>query len=213
MTHQEIENSRYDVCIVGTGRVGLPLGLSFTEVGLTATGFDIDPGIRASVNAGQMPFAEPGYDELVARRRFEIHDDPAIITQARAVVITVGTPLHTHIETDLDQIRAVLEGVSPHLRRGHLLCLRSTVAPGTTRFVQKWIERHTEHRIGQDIFLAFCPERIAEGKAYEELRTLPQIIGAEDSASAELAVSLFAHLAPETMVTDYVSAGVGETVQ
>ena len=86
---------------------------------------------------------------LVAVSRF---DDPAIITQARAVVITVGTPLHTHIETDLDQIRAN-EGASLHLRRGHLLCLRSTVAPGTTRFVRKWIERRTEHRIGHDIFL------------------------------------------------------------
>ena len=89
---------------------------------------------------------------------------------------------------------------------GHLLCLRSTVAPGTTRFVHKWIERHTRLRVGKEIFLAFCPERIAEGRAYEELHTLPQIIGAEDDESHRRAAELFAHLAPEILPSSYVTA-------
>jgi UDP-N-acetyl-D-mannosaminuronic acid dehydrogenase len=197
----------YDVCIIGTGRVGLPLGLSFLDVGRSVVGFDVDPATREMVNSGQMPFKEPGYDALVARKAFMVHGTPEVVSSARAVVITVGTPLHTHIETDLSQIQKVLTGVLPHLRTGQLICLRSTVAPGTTTFVRKFIERHTELKVGTDVLLAFCPERIAEGKAYEELRTLPQIVGVEDDASREAAIELFSHLAPEVMPTNqYVSA-------
>jgi len=198
--------STYDVCIVGTGRVGLPLGLSFLEVGLRSVGVDVDPRLRETVNGGAMPFHEPGYDALVASRRFVVHADASTVAAADAVVVTVGTPLHNHIETDLRQIQRVLESVGPHLRPGHLLCLRSTVAPGTTAFVRRWLERNTTLRVGDTLALAFCPERIAEGKAYEEIRTLPQIIGTEDTLSRERARALFAPLAPELLETDYVSA-------
>ncbi|MCA9525473.1 MAG: nucleotide sugar dehydrogenase [Myxococcales bacterium] len=196
----------HDVCIIGTGRVGLPLGLSFVEVGVDAVGVDVDADLRAAVNGGQMPFHEPGYDALVAEGRFVVHADAAVAARSRAIVVTVGTPLHTHIETDLSQVRRVLEGLIPHLRPGQLLCLRSTVAPGTTAFVRRFLERHTRFRIGEDLLLAFCPERIAEGKAHAELRTLPQIVGAEDEASRAAASTLFARLAPEILAADYVTA-------
>ncbi len=196
----------FEACIVGTGRVGLPLALSMIEVGLNVVGLDVDEELRAAVNNGRMPFDEPGYDDLVASRRLVVHSDAEILSRCAAVVVTVGTPLHTHIETDLTQIRGVLQAMGPHLRAGQLLCLRSTVAPGTTRYVAKWIERHTDLRIGDSLRLAFCPERIAEGKAYEELRTLPQIVGTEDAVSKTAAESLFGRLAPEIMHTDYVSA-------
>jgi UDP-N-acetyl-D-mannosaminuronic acid dehydrogenase len=196
----------FDVCIIGTGRVGLPLALSFIESGMSVVGVDLDPRLREQVNLGRMPFHEPGYDDLVAQRKLIVHPTPEVVSRSAHVIITVGTPLHTHIETDLSQVRRVLESLSPHLRAGQLVCLRSTVAPGTTAFCKKWIERHTALRIGTDLLLAFCPERIAEGKAYEELRTLPQIIGTEDGNSAEAAAALFSKLAPEIMPTDFVSA-------
>lgn len=196
----------YDVCVIGTGRVGLPLALSLIEVGLTVVGVDLDPRLREAVALGKMPFHEPGYDDLIAQRALVVHPTADVVARSRQIVITVGTPLHTHIETDLSQVRRVLEGLAPHLRKGQLICLRSTVAPGTTTFCKKWIERHTQLTVGDDILLAFCPERIAEGKAYEELRTLPQIVGAEDPNSREAATALFARLAPEIMPTDFVSA-------
>ncbi|MBA3454744.1 MAG: nucleotide sugar dehydrogenase [Deltaproteobacteria bacterium] len=196
----------YDVCIVGTGRVGLPLGLSLMETGALVTGVDRDAALRDQVNSGKMPFQEPGYTELVGTRRFQIHDSPSVIANARALVITVGTPLHNHIETDLGQVRSVLESIAPHLRPGQLLCLRSTVAPGTTTYVARWLERHTKLVLGRDLGLAFCPERIVEGKAYEELRTLPQIIGTQDAASAEAAAALFGRLTNDLLHSDFVTA-------
>jgi len=176
------------------------------EAGLSVVGMDIDPQTRAAINEGRMPFLEPGYDELIASRRLQVYGDTALISHSRALVITVGTPLHNHIETDLSQIRAVLESIQPELCPGQLICLRSTVAPGTTTFVQRWLEQRSSLKVGEKLALAFCPERIAEGKAYEELHSLPQIVGTEDPLSREAATALFAVLAPELLYTDYVSA-------
>jgi UDP-N-acetyl-D-mannosaminuronic acid dehydrogenase len=196
----------YDVCVIGTGRVGLPLGLSFLDAGMRSVGVDVDSALISQVNAGIMPFQEAGYDELVARRQFQIFDDPAIVSKSAAIVVTVGSPLHNHIETDLSQIERVLEEVTPHLREGQLICLRSTVAPGTTQFVRRWLERYTSLTVGVDVFLAFCPERIAEGKSFTELHTLPQIIGSEDSESERRTTKLFRRITEEVLPTNYVTA-------
>jgi UDP-N-acetyl-D-mannosaminuronic acid dehydrogenase len=203
----ELDNGlEYDVCVIGTGRVGLPLGLSFLGAGMRSVGVDVDRALISQVNAGIMPFHEPGYDELVGRRDFQIVDDPAIVSKSASIVITVGTPLHNHIETDLSQIERVLTQIGPYLRDGHLLCLRSTVAPGTTEFVRRWLERYTSLTVGVDLFLAFCPERIAEGKSFTELRTLPQIIGSEDIESGRRAARLFTRITDEILPTNFVTA-------
>jgi UDP-N-acetyl-D-mannosaminuronic acid dehydrogenase len=199
-------DSTYEVCIVGTGRVGLPLGLTFVESGISAVGLDVDKELAELVNAGVMPFREPGYEEIIAGRTFHVVHDPSVVARAETIVVTVGTPLHNHIETDLSQVQDVLEGIGEHLRPGQLLCLRSTVAPGTTQFVERWLGRNTELRIGENFFLAFCPERIAEGKAHEEIRTLPQIVGTRDPASRARAVALFERITREVLTTDYVTA-------
>jgi UDP-N-acetyl-D-mannosaminuronic acid dehydrogenase len=196
----------YDVCIVGTGRVGLPLGLSLMDAGARVVGIDRDQTLRGHINAGEMPFHEPGYDALIARRSFQVHGAADVVAKSRAIVITVGTPLHNHIETDLGQVRAVLDVVRPYLTPGQLVCLRSTVAPGTTQYVGRWLARATGLQVGRDFQLAFCPERIVEGKAYDELRTLPQIIGSEDPASAEAATALFGRLTTDLMHTNLITA-------
>ena len=197
---------QWDVCVIGVGRVGLPLSLSLIEVGLKVIGLDTDKSLRDTVNAGEMPFDEPGYDELIKRGTFQITDDPTVITQCDTLIITVGTPLHSHIEADLHQVQQVLNEIKEHLHPGHFICLRSTISPGTTTFVKQWLEQKTPLKVGTDLKLAFCPERIAEGHAYKELRTLPQIVGAEDLVSWQAASKLFSRLAPEVMRIDFVSA-------
>ena len=104
------------------------------------------------------------------------------------------------------QIQQVLKSISEHLTAGQLICLRSTVAPKTTRFIRRWIKHHIALKVGKEIMLAFCPERIVEGNAYQELRTLPQIIGTEDKKSRKMAKSLFEVLTSDLLFTNYITA-------
>jgi UDP-N-acetyl-D-mannosaminuronic acid dehydrogenase len=88
-------------------------------------------------------------------------------------------------------VRAAVDDLLPMLRPGHALILRSTIAPGTTEFVAGYLEKRRGLRVGEDLFVAHAPERIAAGRFLEEICTLPCIIGAVDDASTERAASTF----------------------
>ncbi|AZO94019.1 nucleotide sugar dehydrogenase [Halocella sp. SP3-1] len=198
---------KYDVGVIGIGRVGLPLALSLSKKGLEVKGFDIDKDIVDSVQKKIMPFKEKGYEEIIVNVNLEaIYEERHKIAGARNIIITVGTPLRQHLETDLSQIKSALKSIEKHIKKGQNIILRSTVAPGTTEFVKNYLEKVTSYKVGTDIFLSFCPERIIEGNAMEELEKLPQIIGSEDKESAEKAEKLFRTLTTEILHTDYVSA-------
>src|SRR5918997_4965501 len=124
----------YDVSVIGLGRVGLPLALTFAGTGLSVLGVDKDAERLAVLRAGRMPFKEPGTDELLARvqaeDRLALTERAAEAAEADAIVLTLVTPALSHIEIDMGDIRTVLDALLPHLREGRLLVLRSTVAPG-----------------------------------------------------------------------------------
>jgi UDP-N-acetyl-D-mannosaminuronic acid dehydrogenase len=142
-----------------------------------------------------MPFNEAGTQELLDRVRqtghFELTDRAADAAQADDIVITIGTPSFSHVESDLRQVRAAVDDLLPLLRPGHSLILRSTIAPGTTEFVGGYIEKRRDLRVGEDVFVAHAPERIAAGRFLEEISTLPCIIGGVCETSTERAASLF----------------------
>lgn len=195
------------VAVVGTGRVGLPLALSLVDAGCGVFGVDTDAELRYQVNVvKRMPFIEPGYDEVISSGRFSIDADYDRIADADYIIVTVGTPLRQHIETDLSAVEQVLQALSTRVRQGQTIILRSTVAPGTTCYARKVLERASGLRIGASLFLAFCPERIVEGRAREELQTLPQIVGSDDEASGEKARKLFQKLGVETLMCDVRTA-------
>jgi len=104
-------------------------------------------------------------------------------------VVVIGTPIDEHLNPDPQAVVSALEAVAEHLVDGQILILRSTVFPGVTRMVERLIEH-----LGKSIDVAFCPERIAEGKAMEELRSLPQIVAARTDQAFERASLLFRHL-------------------
>jgi UDP-N-acetyl-D-mannosaminuronic acid dehydrogenase len=181
--------------VIGLGRVGLPLALSFAELGLRVLGVDHNPPLLDSIRAGRMPFAEPGTQELLDRAmqsgRLELTDRAADAARADDIVITIGTPSFSHVESDLRQVRAAVDDLLPLLRPGHALILRSTIAPGTTEFVAGYLEKRRDLRVGEDIFVAHAPERIAAGRFVEEISTLPCIIGGVGDASTQRAAELF----------------------
>lgn len=197
---------RTRIAVVGTGRVGLPLALYLRSLGHEVTGIDLDPQVRAMVAEGRMPFDEPGCEELLRLHGLAMTADYAAVEEVDEIIVTVGTPLRQHIEVDLSQVERVVDSLLPHLRIGHHLVLRSTLAPGTTAYVKRSLHQKTPWRVGRDIALSFCPERLAEGKALEELRTIPQIVGTEDMLSARRAVALFGPTGVEIFHCDYVSA-------
>src|SRR5579884_956452 len=163
------------VSVLGLGRVGLPLALCFADRGVRVLGIDHDPAVLESLSAARMPFAEPGTQELLERalqaNRLELSDRAADAARAHDIVITIGTPSFSHIESDLRQIRAAVDDLLPHLRPGHAVILRSTIAPGTTEFVAGYVEKQRDLRVGEDIFVAHAPERIAAGRFLEEIWT------------------------------------------
>ncbi|MDQ6608103.1 MAG: NAD(P)-binding domain-containing protein, partial [Actinomycetota bacterium] len=137
--------------------MGLPLALSFAELGMSVLGVDHNPTLLESIRSGRMPFAEPGTQELLDRTlqsgRLELTDRAADAVRADDIVITIGTPSFSHVESDLRQVRAAVDDLLPLLRPGHALILRSTIAPGTTEFVAGYLEKRRDLRVGEDIFV------------------------------------------------------------
>ncbi len=185
----------YDVSIVGLGRVGLPLAISFADEGLRVLGIDKDPQRLEAVRAGRMPFEEASAAEGLARAhaagRLAISDRVADAADAQHIVLTLGTPTFSHIEIDIRDIRSAVDDLLPVLSEGQSLVLRSTVAPGTTDFVAGYLAKKRGFDVGSNVFVAHAPERIAAGRFFEEIRTLPCIVGGVGERSGEVVGRLF----------------------
>jgi UDP-N-acetyl-D-mannosaminuronic acid dehydrogenase len=185
-----------EVAVIGLGRIGLPLAISFADRGLRVLGVDKDPDRLAAVRDARMPFEEPGaqdaLDRVHAAGTLTISDRVADAALAEHIVITLGTPSLSHIEIDISDIRSALDDLLPHLLPGHTIALRSTIAPGTTEYVAGYLAKHRGFVIGEDVFVAHAPERIAAGRFFEEIETLPCIVGGVDEASGDRVGGLFA---------------------
>jgi UDP-N-acetyl-D-mannosaminuronic acid dehydrogenase len=186
-----------DVCVVGgCGRVGLPLGIALASRGRSVVLYDINGSAVDTVNAGRLPFAEDGAGPVLARvvaeGRLRASTDPAEVAAAEHLVIVVGTPVDEHLNPDLGAVPRALQRCSEYLRDGQLVVLRSTVYPGVTALTERLL---ADMGVAADV--AFCPERIAEGKAMTELFELPQIISARTPQALARAEKLFRTLTDE----------------
>jgi UDP-N-acetyl-D-mannosaminuronic acid dehydrogenase len=196
------------VSVVGIGRVGLPLAMFFASKGIHTYGVDIDEKKVQTLKAGKMPFLEEGSEELLRKTigdTFEPTTDFTKVKEADYVILTLGTPVDEFLNPDFSQLENALGSLMPNLRGGHTLILRSTVSPGSTEYVKNYIEKNTNFRIGKDIYLAFCPERIAEGKALKELEELPEIIGYLDEKSRDAAADLFKAIDKEVYTSSAIN--------
>jgi UDP-N-acetyl-D-mannosaminuronic acid dehydrogenase len=198
------------VAVVGLGRIGLPLALSFADRGLRVIGVDKNPAVLESISDGRMPFHETGTQELLERvlgsGRLKLTQSVADVVDAEHIVLTLGTPAHSHIEIDISDIRSVLDNLLPLLRDGHSVILRSTVAPGTTDWVAGYLEQRRGFTVGDDLFVAHVPERIAVNNFLEEIATLPAIVGGVGDGSGAKAAELFEVFGTEIVQTTPVQA-------
>jgi UDP-N-acetyl-D-mannosaminuronic acid dehydrogenase len=191
-----------DIAVLGgCGHVGLPLGLMFADTGQRVTLYDTDLTAVDQVRSGKMPHLETGAADVLGRTlaegTLEVSADPSVLSSCEHIVVVIGTPVDDLLNPDPQAVVHALEQVSDELVDGHILILRSTVFPGVTRMVEKFVER-----LGRRIDVAFCPERIAEGRAMEELTVLPQITAARTDGAFERAAAVFGHLGSEIVRVD-----------
>ena len=201
--------ANYDVGIVGLGYVGLTLATVLAEAGNTVIGVEKRPDLVEMTNEGTPHFTETGlpdalsgvvrFKKLVAAERFDNS------FSCDTYIITVGTPLSADGVARVDMIEQAARDIAENMRDGALVILRSTVKVGTTRDVVAPILAAS----GKKFDIAMCPERTLEGKALQELRELPQIVGADDPAVADRAAAVFRRLTSSiVLVSDIETAEI-----
>lgn len=155
-----------------------------------------------------MPFIEKGADLLLKKyinKSFFPTTEYDVITKVDIAILTLGTPIDENMNPVYNQIDSALNSMKPYLKKNQLLILRSTVAPGTTDYVKLFVNDIKGLQVGNNFYLAFCPERIAEGYAIEEIRSIPQIVGGTDVLSTQKAKEFFNSFGVETITSDNVS--------
>ena len=185
-----------DVCIVGgAGHIGLPLALTFADHGLRVLVCDIDVASLDAIRAGDMPFAEWGGGALLRRAlkagRLGVTSDPSSVAGAASVVVTIGTPADETGRPTLPVFERLVDDLLPHLRDDQLVVLRSTVSPGTTVGLHEYLRAN-----GRNPKVAFCPERVVQGRAVEEIGSLAQIVSGTTPEAEREAAALFGRIAP-----------------
>lgn len=189
----------YDLCVVGgCGRVGLPLALCFAEAGLRVSVHDINDSAVLQVNRKELPFQEEGAQEVLERvvgRNLTVANAPDLIARSASVVVVIGTPVDEHLNPQFGRLTEFFDQLSDYLVNDHLIVLRSTLFPGSTDRLARLLNRRDKN-----VHVSFCPERIAEGKGMEELRSLPQIVSGCTPAAQEMATKLFSLLTPDIVL-------------
>lgn len=190
----DLPKSHYDVGVIGLGYVGLTLATVLAEAGNKVIGVERRADVVEQTNAGIPHFSETGLEaalcrvvgsgDLVAVQRLS----PQAVCDT--YIITVGTPLSSDGLVRTDMIEAASREVTENMDDGALVILRSTVKVGTTRDVVSPILAAS----GKRFDIAMCPERTLEGVALQELRELPQIVGADDPAVSDRAAAVFRRL-------------------
>jgi UDP-N-acetyl-D-mannosaminuronic acid dehydrogenase len=195
-----------DVVVVGgCGHVGLPLALSLAETGYRVGILDVDTAKIEHVRSGHVPFLETGAEqllrELLPTGRLEFGSEPSLLMRTDTVIIVIGTPIDEFMNPSVTVFDRVVDELVPHIQKDCLVVLRSTVFPGTTEAVERRLRE-----AGLDAEVVFCPERIAEGHALEEIRSLPQLIGATSDPAFERASRLFEPLGVHVVRTTPLEA-------
>ena len=189
-----------DLTVVGGGgHVGIPLVLAFAEAGFRVNVHDVDGAVLDTLRAGRLPFIELGGEELLAtalaRKQLVFTSQAADIAPRTPVIITIGTPIDEFLNPVRKVVQDCIDALLPHLTDGQLLVLRSTVFPGTT----DWLDGYLKRR-GRELLVAFCPERVVQGKGVAELKETPQIISGTTPAAAQAAAALFSPIACELVM-------------
>lgn len=187
----------YDICVIGgAGHVGAPLAIVFAARGMPTLICDINKEAMSTLSRGEMPFMEEGGEPLLrsvlAKGMLGFTSDVKDILGIPALILTIGTPIDEFHNPVFSLLTRCIDSMIPFLSEEQTIILRSTVAPGATEYLARYMKSK-----GRNTRLAFCPERVVQGKAIVEIQALPQIISGTTPEATRIASDLFRRIAPE----------------
>lgn len=191
---EKLRSRQAVIGVVGLGYVGLPLSLTYAEVGYRVLGLDIDESKTGAINQGRSYIQHIDGERIAQakqQQKLEATTDFARAAEADALILCVPTPLNQYREPDLSFIRATMAALLPHLRSGQVLSLESTTYPGTTEEELRPLIEQRGFTVGEDIFLVYSPEREDPGNAHFNTATIPKVMGGSTSACGEVGVALY----------------------
>jgi len=195
---KEFIRDRHKIAIIGIGYVGLPLSLLLARH-YRVVGFDVDSSRIEKMREGVTTIAEPGVSELMmdsdVKKNIFYTSNPDDLKDTKVKIVTVGTPYNSMTDyIDYSQIYGALEIISGKINKGDIIILKSTVPPGTTNGVVKNKLESLGFKIPEEIGLSFSPERMVEGQAVNDFKTLPKIIGASDPETLNICAEIIGSL-------------------
>jgi UDP-N-acetyl-D-mannosaminuronic acid dehydrogenase len=190
---------KYDVVVVGgAGHVGAPLSIVLAKKGLRTLIYDISQNALDTLAKGKLPFLEEGGEpllkEVLADHKLGFSNEVADIRGIPYVILTIGTPVDEFHNPVLRVLTDCMDTLLPHLSDDQTIILRSTVFPGATDFLDDYLKSH-----GRKTLIAFCPERVVQGKAIREIQCLVQMISGTTPAAEESAARLFRRVAQKVV--------------
>ncbi len=195
-----------DVCIIGgCGHVGLPLGILLAQKGRRVGLFDINNEAIDKIKTGSIPFMEEGAEPILRtvldNGLLTFSDSPEMIRDTAVIIMIIGTPVDEHLDPKFSDMKKSIREIVDYSDNEQLLILRSTVFPGMTKRIRDWM-----HEFDRHMDIAFCPERILEGKAMEELKNLPQIVSSYTQTGITRASEFFRLLTDNIVVVEPMEA-------
>lgn len=183
--------TRPTLSVIGLGYIGLPTAIAFARQEWQVTGIDVNPDVVAEINAGVIPFEEPGMEEALK----EVLDSDRFHAQVEQVpadvhIIAVPTPFYADKTADLSYIRSAAEAIGPLVRQGDLVVLESTSPPGTTEKMAAWVQGASPTG-AEGVLFAHAPERVLPGRILEELTTNDRIVGGLTPEATRLAKQIY----------------------
>lgn len=209
-----IHSHQARIVVIGLGYVGLPLAVAFAERGFSVVGIDVDPRKVDALNRGEsyvqdIPSARLESVRLkVARSDLQASTfnlatpgtliattDFGILTQCDAAIIAVPTPLSKTRDPDMKYVLAAGKAVARHVHPGMLVVLESTTYPGTTdELLLPMLVEGSRLKVGEELFVAFSPERIDPGNKQYVVENTPKVVGGVTPACLEVAAALYGEI-------------------